>query len=91
MPVGQNPRLLVRQQQLTPYTHRVPGNAILALLSQDMDVAVGAITGAQVGLHRASYINAILIQSQGGCPQRPVPSVVHRDLISVPSRLATTW
>ena len=68
VPTGQNPCLVVGQQQLGPFTLGGPGNAILALPGQDMEFTAEAITSSQIGSHRASYINAILIQSRGVLP-----------------------
>ena len=74
VPIGQNPRLEVaqqqqqQQQQLASWVHGVPGNSVLALPGQHVDFVVGAIQPCQIGQHRASYINAILIQSQGQPP-----------------------
>ena len=68
VPIGQNPRLGVAQQQLASWVHGVPGNSVLALPGQHVDFVVGAIQPCQIGQHRASYINAILIQSRGQPP-----------------------
>jgi hypothetical protein len=38
---------------------------VLGLPGQDVEFVRGSITPAQVGTHRPSYINAILIQSRG--------------------------
>ena len=62
---GQHPRLLVGQQQLALFSHGRPTNAVLALTGQDVDFVLGAIQPQQIGQHRPSYINAILIQSRG--------------------------
>ena len=57
---------MVSGQQLAPYAHSRPARAALALPGGvDVPFVRGAITPAQVGLHRDSYINAILIQSRG--------------------------
>jgi hypothetical protein len=57
--------LIVRGQQMAAFVHSPQGRAVLALPGQDMVFVRGAITPAQVGSHRPSYINAILIQSRG--------------------------
>ena len=62
---GQNPVLVVGGQQLSPYVHSPQGRAVLALPGADVPFVRGAITPAQVGSHRPSYLNAILIQSRG--------------------------
>ena len=60
-----NPVLLVGQQQLTPYVHSRQGMRVLALPEQDVEFIRGCITPVQIGTHRPSYLNAILIQSRG--------------------------
>jgi Protein of unknown function (DUF3716) len=50
---------------MASFVHSPQGRAVLALPGQDVPFVRGAITPAQVGSHRASYINAILVQSRG--------------------------
>ena len=64
-PSSRHSRLDVGQQQLAPFIHTAPGRVVLALPGQDVDFVRGAISPPQIGQHRASYINAILIQSRG--------------------------
>lgn len=65
----QNPVLLVGQQQMATFVHNTVGRAVLALPGQDVEFVRGSITPNQVGSHRPSYINAILIQSRGAAAQ----------------------
>ena len=62
---NQDPVLLVGQQQMAGFVHSPPARAVLALPGQDVTFVRGAITAAQIGQHRPSYVNAILIQSRG--------------------------
>ena len=64
-PAGQDPVLVVGGQQMAGFIHSPQGRAVLALPGQDVTFVRGSITPAQVGSHRPSYINAILIQSRG--------------------------
>jgi hypothetical protein len=64
-PAGQNPVLVIGGQQMAALIHSPQGRAVLALPGQDVVFVPGAITPKQVGSHRPSYINAILIQSRG--------------------------
>jgi hypothetical protein len=57
--------LLVAQQQLAPYVHSPQGAAVLAIAGRNVQYNWGRILPYQVGLHRPSYINGILIQSRG--------------------------
>ena len=50
---------------MAAFVHSPQGRAVLALPGQDVVFVQGAITPKQVGSHRPSYINAILIQSRG--------------------------
>jgi len=59
------PRLLVGGQQLASFCHNDLQRAVLALPGRDVRIVRGGITPNQVGSHRPSYINAILIQSRG--------------------------
>ena len=70
----QNPVLHVGGQQLAPYVHSPQGRAVLALPGQDVEFVRGSIRPSQVGSHRASYINAILIQSRGMAMDYPCSS-----------------
>lgn len=63
--LNQIPVLLVGAQQLAPYCHNASQRALLAMPGVNVPFVRGAITPAQVGSHRPSYINAILIQSRG--------------------------
>ena len=53
------------QQQLRPYVHNVLGDEVLALPGRDVAFVYGRISAHQIGTHRPSYVNAILIQSRG--------------------------
>jgi hypothetical protein len=64
-----NPVLVVGQQQMASFVHNTMGRAVLALPGQDVEFVRGSITPTQVGSHRPSYINAILIQSRGTAVQ----------------------
>jgi hypothetical protein len=66
---GQNPVLAVGQQQMATFVHNTVGRAVLALPGQDVEFVRDSITPDQVGSHRPSYINAILIQSRGAAAQ----------------------
>ena len=57
----QAPVLFVGQQQLAPYVHSPQGRALLALPGQDVVFVRGSIHPYQIGMHRPSYVNAILI------------------------------
>ncbi|OJD22097.1 hypothetical protein ACJ73_06562 [Blastomyces percursus] len=61
--------LFIAGQQLNLFAHSPQSRAVLALPGQDVVFVRGAITEVQVRSHRASYINALLIQSRG----RPEP------------------
>ena len=50
---------------MASFVHSPQGRAVLALPGQDVVFVRGAITPTQVGTHRPSYVNAILIQSRG--------------------------
>ena len=65
---NQNPILTVGQQQLAPFVHSPQARGVLALPGQDVEFVRNAITARQVGSHRPSYINGILIQSRGQPP-----------------------
>jgi hypothetical protein len=60
-----NPVLLVGGQALRPFVHRPQQIAVLALPGQDVVFVRGTITPGQMGQHRPSYTNAVLIQSRG--------------------------
>jgi hypothetical protein len=64
-----NPVLVVGQQQMASFVHSTMGRAVLVLPGQDVEFVRGSITPTQVGSHRPSYINAILIQSRGTAMQ----------------------
>jgi len=68
---GQNPVLVVGGQQMAAFIHSPQGLAVLALPGRDVVFVPGAITPKQVGSHRPSYINAILIQSRGNTVPGP--------------------
>ena len=68
---GRDPVLLVGGLQLTPYVHTASGRVLLARQGRDVEFVRGSITPAQIGSHRASYINAILIQSRGRAVSQP--------------------
>ncbi len=55
----------MEQLQLTTFVHTEPGHALLARPGRDVDFVRGTISSNQVGMHRPSYINAVLIQSRG--------------------------
>lgn len=57
--------LLVGGQQLAPYVHSGPGRAALAIPGRNVRYNPRRILPHQVGLHRASHVNAVLIQSRG--------------------------
>lgn len=61
----QIPVLLIGGQQLAPHCHNNQQRAVLALPGQNVPFVRGAILPTQVGTHRPSYINAMLIQSRG--------------------------
>ncbi|KAM0803126.1 hypothetical protein BDR22DRAFT_88735 [Usnea florida] len=52
------------------WVHAPGQRAILALPGVDVEFVHGAITALQIGSHRPSYINSILIQSRGHAPSR---------------------
>jgi len=54
----------VGQLQLTTFVHTRPEHALLARPGRDVDFVRGTISSNQVGMHRPSYINAVLIQSR---------------------------
>jgi hypothetical protein len=58
--------LRVGGQELRPLVHSRLGLALLALPGADVEYHPGAITPEQLLTARASYINAVLIQSRGG-------------------------
>ena len=58
------PRLQVGGQQLAPFCHNDLQRAVLALPGSNVLIVRGRLTPNQVGSHRPSYINAILIQSR---------------------------
>ncbi|THC87379.1 hypothetical protein EYZ11_013175 [Aspergillus tanneri] len=60
-----DPVLPIGGQQLAPWVHSLPGQAVLARLGQDVRFVRGCISGYQILSHRPSYINALLIQSRG--------------------------
>jgi Protein of unknown function (DUF3716) len=68
---GQDPVLVVGGQQMAAFVHSPQGRAVLALPGRDVVFVRGAITPKQVGSHRPSYINAILIQSRGNVVSSP--------------------
>lgn len=68
---NQNPVLIVGQQQLAFWVHSPQARAVLALMGRDVEFVRGSITPIQVGSHRPSYINAILIQSRGRALENP--------------------
>ncbi len=81
---NQNPVLLVSGQQLSPLCHNQLQQTVLALPGRDVSFVRGAITPQQLGTHRQSYVNAVLIQRAGvliprGCSEcqrrglRPFP------------------
>ena len=57
----QQPLLLVGGQQLAPYAHSPQSRAVLALPGVDVAFILGRISPRQLGSHRPSYINAVLI------------------------------
>ena len=59
------PVLMVANQEMVQWVHSPQGRVVLALLGRIVPILRGAIRPEQVGLHRASYINGILIQSRG--------------------------
>ena len=59
------PVLMVANQELAPWVHSPQGRAVLALPGRVVPIVRGALRPGQVGYHRPSYINGILIQSQG--------------------------
>ncbi len=60
---NQNPVLTVAQRQLAPYAHSPQARGVLCLPEQDVEFVRERISPTQIGSHRPSYINAILIQS----------------------------
>ena len=52
------------------WVHAHGQRAVLALPGVDVAFVLGAILPHQIGSHRPSYINAILIQSRGQAPPR---------------------
>jgi len=62
---NQDPFFLASGQTLAPYCHNASQRAVLAMPGFDVPFVRGAVTPAQVGSHRPSYINALLIQSRG--------------------------
>ena len=69
--VQQNPVLIVGQQQLASFVHSPQGRAILALPGQNVEFVRDSITPAQIGSHRPSYLNGVLIQSRGTTLEQP--------------------
>ena len=63
--VQQLPVLLVGHDHLAPYCHSPQTQRILALPGVNVEFVRGMIRVDQIGSHRPSYINAILIQSRG--------------------------
>ncbi|KAF2841139.1 hypothetical protein M501DRAFT_989695 [Patellaria atrata CBS 101060] len=64
---NRNPVLLVTQQQLAPWCHSPQNRALLAVGGGvDVEFVRDSITPEQIGSHRQSYVNGILIQSRGG-------------------------
>jgi hypothetical protein len=62
----------VGQQQLAPWVHSPQGRAVLRLPGQDVFYLRGTISARQLlGMHRPSYVNAVLIQSRGMAHHRP--------------------
>ena len=61
--------LQVGNQELAGFCHARPSLAVLALPGQDVPFVLGAITANQIGSHRQSYVNAILIKSRGRAVQ----------------------
>ena len=57
--------LVVGGQQLAPACHNAAQRAVLALPGRDIAFVRGRITPVQLGSHRPSYVNAVLIQSRG--------------------------
>ena len=51
--------------------HSPQGRALLALPGQDVVFVRGSIHPYQIGMHRPSYVNAILIQSRGRVVDQP--------------------
>lgn len=77
-PQGGNPILIVGGQQLAPFCHNDLQQTVLVMPGRDVPFVRGAITPAQVGTMRPSYVNAILIQRAGslvpgGCNRCRLP------------------
>jgi hypothetical protein len=64
--------LPVGQQQLAPWVHSPQGQTVLRLPGRDVSYVRGTISAHQLlGMHRPSYVNAVLIQSRGMDHRRP--------------------
>ena len=76
------PILPVGQQQLAFFCHNALQLAVLTLPGRDVKFVYGRIFPYQLGSHRPSYVNAILIQSRGrvgtgpcsACASTPMPT-----------------
>ncbi|PWY62027.1 hypothetical protein BO83DRAFT_326904 [Aspergillus eucalypticola CBS 122712] len=73
LPVGANPTIPARDLgRLRPFVHTDVGLQVLARPgAQSIEFRHGRIHTHQITMHRASYINALLIQSQGIRPPAP--------------------
>jgi Protein of unknown function (DUF3716) len=74
-----HPVLVVGQRQLASFVHNVLQRALLALPGQDVEFVFGRILPRQIGSHRPSYVNAILIQSRGRTGRHSCDSCVSAD------------
>ncbi|GKZ75275.1 hypothetical protein AnigIFM50267_004304, partial [Aspergillus niger] len=73
LPVGANPTIPARDLgRLCSFVHTDVGLQVLARPgAQSVEFRHGRIHAYQIAMHRASYINALLIQSQGIRPPAP--------------------
>ncbi|BCS00008.1 DUF3716 domain-containing protein [Aspergillus luchuensis] len=73
LPVGANPTIPARDLgRLRPFVHTDVGLQLLARPgARSVEFRHGRIHAHQIAMHRASYINALLIQSQGTRPPAP--------------------